>query len=71
MSTCKATQQAVLRYTHADEHKRAGLLNRLPSAAGPGALKEISNFASQHPDVMKALDGLAAAIAPQHIARRH
>ena len=36
----------------------------------PGALKEISDFVSQHPDVMKALGGLALAIAMQHIARR-
>ena len=35
-----------------------------------GAVGEISNFVTQHPDAMKALGGLAAAIAIQHIARR-
>lgn len=34
-----------------------------------GAIGEVSNFVSQHPDAMKALGGLAAAIAIQHIAR--
>ncbi len=104
-------------FNHADDSRKAGLLNRLLGAMGPGGLSgipglsalpaivgggqqvtpqqasqvppqeveklaahaekqspnvvsEISSFVSQHPDVMKALGGLAAAIAIQHIARR-
>jgi hypothetical protein len=35
-----------------------------------GVVGEVSNFVTQHPNAMKALGGLAAAIAIQHIARR-
>jgi hypothetical protein len=36
----------------------------------PSIVDEISGFYAQHPDVVKALGGLAMAIAIQHIARR-
>jgi len=35
-----------------------------------GVVGEVSNFVTQHPNAMKALGGLAAAIAIQHIANR-
>jgi hypothetical protein len=36
----------------------------------PSIVDQISGFYAQHPDVVKALGGLALAIAIQHIARR-
>ncbi len=36
----------------------------------PSVVDEVSHFYSQHPDVVKALGGMALAIAIQHIARR-
>lgn len=36
----------------------------------PSIVDEVSGFYAQHPDVVKALGGLAMAIAIQHIARR-
>jgi hypothetical protein len=104
-------------FTHADDNRRAGLLNRLLGSIGPGGLgaipglsslpsllggggqitpeqasrvpaedvenlaahaerqnpgvvNQVSGFVAQHPDAMKALGGLALAIAMQHIARR-
>jgi len=36
----------------------------------PSIVDQISGFYAQHPDVVKALGGLAMAIAIQHIARR-
>ena len=36
----------------------------------PSVVDEVSRFYSQHPDVVKALGGMALAIAIQHIARR-
>jgi hypothetical protein len=104
-------------FSHADDSRRAGLLNRLLGGMGPGALtaipglaglssllgggqqvtpeqasrvspdevaslaahaekqnpgvvNQVSGFVAQHPDVMKALGGLALAVFMQHIARR-
>lgn len=102
-------------FSQADHGQRAGLLNRLLGAVGPGGLSavpglsnlgsmsggaqqvtpqqagqvapadveklaahaesrtpgivgEISDFASQHPDIMKALGGAAITLAIQHLA---
>jgi hypothetical protein len=103
-------------YTHSDPNQRAGLLNRLIGALGPGALNgipglsglsgllsggqvtpqqasqvrpeqvqeiaahaeqrnpsvvdQVSGFYAQHPQVVKALGGLALTVALQHMMRR-
>jgi len=102
-------------FSHSDPTQRAGLLNRLLSGIGPGALAglpgglagllggrgevtareasqispqqvqeiaahaekqdpsvvdQISSFYAQHPQVVKALGGLALTIALQHMIRR-
>jgi hypothetical protein len=101
-------------FTHSNPDQRAGLLNRLLSSIGPGALAglpgglsgllgsgevgpqqaaqvspdqvqqiaasaqkqnpsvvdQVSSFYSQHPQVVKALGGLALAIAVQHMVQR-
>jgi hypothetical protein len=92
-------------FGHSDPNQRAGLLNRLLGALGPGAIPglggnvtpqqaqqvspqqvqqaaaqaeqrnpsivdDVSHFYAAHPDVVKALGGLALSIAIQHIARR-
>jgi hypothetical protein len=38
--------------------------------SNPGIMDEVSTFYSQHPNVVKALGGLALSIAIQHMARR-
>jgi hypothetical protein len=96
-------------FSHSDPNQRAGLLNRLLGALGPGAaaalpglgggrvspeqtnqvtpdqvqqiaahaerqnpsiVDEVSGFYAQHPQVVKALGGLALTIALQHMMRR-
>jgi hypothetical protein len=37
----------------------------------PSVVDKVSSFYSQHPDVMKAVGGLALSIALQHMMRRH
>lgn len=101
-------------FAHSDPNQRAGLLQRLLSAVGPGAMAglpglagllggggqitpqtasqvspeqvqqiaahaekqnpsvvdQVSSFYSQHPQVVKALGGLALTIALQHMLQR-
>jgi len=99
-------------FGHSDPNQRAGLLNRLLSALGPGAsslpglsglsgagtltpeqanqippeqvqqiaehaerknpsiVDQVSSFYAQHPDVMKAVGGLALTVALQHMLKR-
>lgn len=103
-------------FNHSDPNQRAGLLNRLIGALGPGALSgtpgsswlsgllaggevtpqhagqvspqqvqeiaaraekdnpsvvdQVSGFYAQHPQVVKALGGLALTVALQHMIRR-
>jgi hypothetical protein len=102
-------------FSHSDPNQRAGLLQRLLGAVGPGAVAglpslagllggggqitpqvanqvspeqvqqlashaekqnpsvvdQVSSFYSQHPQVVKALGGLALTIALQHMLQRH
>jgi len=37
----------------------------------PSVVGRVSSFYSQHPDVIKAVGGLALSIAVQHMVRRH